>query len=57
MRAEFVPNICLGLAKGTNQHNELKAKLQLAKKTNVLHLSNLNLDVLFPDVKPPLQRP
>ena len=50
MRAEFAPNQCLRLGKSTNQHSELKAKLQLAKKTNILHLSSLNLDVLFPEV-------
>jgi len=50
MKAEFVPNQCLTLVKTTSQHNELKAKLQLAKKTNVLHLSSLNLDVIFPEV-------
>ena len=50
MKAEFVPNQCLGLVKTTNQHNELKTKILVSKKTGVLHLSNLNLDFVLPEV-------
>jgi len=50
MKAEYIPNRCLQVTKTTNQHNEIKSKIQLTKKTNILHLSNLNLDFIFPEV-------
>ncbi len=36
--------------KSNAQHNEVRTRLTLAKKTNSLHLNQLNLDSVIPEV-------
>ena len=48
--ADFKPNKLLATNKANSAHNEVKARMELAKKSNSLHLSQMNLDVVLPQV-------
>jgi hypothetical protein len=50
IKAEFAANRLLATNKGNGQHDEIKTRLSLAKKTNCLHLNQLCLDVVLPEV-------
>ncbi len=48
--ADFKPNKLLATNKANAAHNEVKSRIELAKKSNSLHLSQMNLDVVLPHV-------
>jgi hypothetical protein len=48
--AHFVPNKLLAVNKNNAQHNEIKSRLTIANKSNALHLNQMNLDVMLPEV-------
>lgn len=50
IQSEFQPNKLLAVNKGNAQHNEVKTRLALARKTNSLHLNQLNLDTVLVEV-------
>lgn len=48
--ADFRPNKLLATNKSNSAHNEVKSRVEIAKKSNSLHLSQMNLDVVLPHV-------
>jgi hypothetical protein len=50
IKSEFTPNKLLATNKANAQHNEIKTRMALAKKTNSLHLNQLNLDTILNEV-------
>ena len=50
IKSDFIPNKLLATNKNNAQHNEIKTRLALARKTNSLHINQLNLDVILPEV-------
>ena len=48
--ADFKPNKLLATNKSNSQHNEIKARIEIAKKSNSLHLSEMNIDIVLPQV-------
>ena len=48
--ADFKPNKLLATNKSNAQHNEIKTRMTQAQKSNALHLSQMNLDVVIPEV-------
>ena len=53
IKAEFIPNKLLATNKNNAQHNEIKSRLAIAKKTHSLHLNQLNVDIILPEVSSP----
>jgi Leucine-rich repeat (LRR) protein len=50
IKAHFEPNKLLAVNQRNGQHQEVQARLTVAKKSNALHLNQLNLDVVLPEV-------
>lgn len=50
IKADFTPNKLLATNKNNAQHNEIKTRMRVALKTNALHLNQLNIDVILPEV-------
>ena len=50
IKSEFTPNKIVATNKNNAQHNEIKARIAIAKKTNSLHLNQLNIDIILPEV-------
>jgi hypothetical protein len=50
IKSEFTPNKLLATNKNNAQHNEIKTRIMVAKKTNSLHLNQLNIDIILPEV-------
>ena len=48
--ADFNPNKLLATNKANGSHNDVKARIEIAKKSNSLHLSQMNLDVVLPQI-------
>ena len=48
--ADFKPNKLLAVNKANQAHNEIKTRMEVAKKSHSLHLSQLNLNVVIPAV-------
>jgi len=48
--AHFKPNKMLAVNKSNAQHDEIKTRLTVAKKSNALHLNQMNIDTVLPDV-------
>ena len=48
--ADFKPNKLLAVNNSNSAHNEIKSRIEVAKRSNSLHLSQLNLDVVLPAV-------
>jgi len=48
--ADFRPNKLLATNKSNGQHNEVKTRIVTAQKSKSLHLANMNLDVVLPEV-------
>ena len=48
--ADFKANKLLATNKSNAQHNEVKTRMIQAQKSNALHLSQMNLDVVLPEV-------
>ena len=48
----FQPNKLLAVNKSNAQHNEVKTRIVTAQKSNALHLNQMNLDSVLPDVSP-----
>jgi len=46
----FEPNKLLAVNKSNAQHNEVRTRLTVAKRSNALHLNQMNIDVVMPDV-------
>jgi len=46
--ADFKANKLLATNKANASHNEVKARVEIAKKSRNLHLSQMNLDVILP---------
>ena len=46
----FKANKLLAVNKSNAQHNEIKTRMTIAQKSNALHLNNMNLDIVLPDV-------
>ncbi len=50
IKADFMPNKKLATNKSNGQHNEIKTKLAVALKTKALHLNQLNINHVMPEV-------
>ena len=50
IKSEFSANKLLATNKANGQHDEVRTRLALAKKTNSLHLNQLCLDTVLPEV-------
>jgi Leucine-rich repeat (LRR) protein len=50
IRSDFEPNKLLATNKSNAQHNEVRTRMTLAKKTNSLHLNQLNIDAILPEI-------
>jgi len=48
--ADFKPNKLLAVNKANGQHNEVKTRLVQAQRSHALHLSQMNLDQVLPEV-------
>ena len=48
--ADFKPNKLLATNKANAQHNEVKTRIVTAQRSKSLHLSQMNLDVVLPEV-------
>ena len=50
IKPHFEHNKNLAVNKSNAQHNEIKTKLEIAKRSNALHLNNMNLNSVIPEV-------
>ena len=50
IQPHFEPNKLLAVNKSNAQHNEIKTRMTIASKSNALHLNQMNISVVFPDV-------
>ena len=50
IKADYVPNKIIAVNKSNAQHNEIKTRLTVAKKTNALHLNQMNINHILPEV-------
>lgn len=50
LEADYKPNSSLSTSKLGKNHSEIATKIKKAKESNSLHLPNLNLDFVFPEV-------
>ena len=48
--ADFKPNKLLAVNKSNGQHNEVKTRMVSAQRSHALHLSQMNLDEVLPEV-------
>ena len=48
--AHFQPNKLLAVNKSNSQHKEIETRLVVAKKSNALHLNQMNIDSVMPEV-------
>lgn len=48
--ADFKHNKMLATNKSNGQHNEIKARVIVAQRSNALHLSNMNISQVLPEV-------
>ena len=48
--ADFKPNKLLATNKANGQHNEIKTRYVQASRSNALHLSQMNLDQVLPEI-------
>ena len=51
LKSDFTLNKLLATNKNNAQHNEIKTRMGIAKKTNSLHLNQLNIDIVLPEVR------
>jgi hypothetical protein len=51
IKSEFTANKLLATNKDNSQHNEIKTRIALSKKTNSLHLNQLNIDIVLTEVR------
>ena len=56
IKKDFKPNKLIATNKGNSQHNEIKTRMTVALKTNALHLNQLNLNVVLPEVLYPFNQ-
>jgi len=47
---DFKPNKLLAVNKSNAQHGELKTRLTVAQRSNALSMSNMNINIVLPDV-------
>lgn len=50
IKADYKHNKLISTNKNNAQHNEIKTRMKVAAKTNALHLNQLNLDSILPEV-------
>lgn len=50
IQADFEQNKLLATNKSNGQHQEIKARIVTAQRSNALHLSQMNLDMVLPEV-------
>lgn len=50
LEADYKPNSSLSTSKMGKNHAEVSTKIKKAEESNQLHLPNLNLDFVFPEV-------
>jgi len=50
IKPHFQPNKLLAVNKSNAQHNEIKTRLEIAKRSNALHINNMNLDSVLPEI-------
>ena len=50
IKPHFEHNKGLAVNKANAQHNEIKTRLEIAKRSNALHLNNMNLNSVLPEV-------
>jgi Leucine-rich repeat (LRR) protein len=50
IKPHFEPNKLLAVNKSNAQHNEIKTRLTVSLKSNALHLNQMNLDCVLPEV-------
>ena len=50
IRADFKPNKLLAVNKNNAQHKEVATRMTIAKKSNALHLNQMNIDIVMPEV-------
>ena len=48
--ADYKANKMLATNKSNGQHNEVKSRLIVAQRSNALHLSNMNISQVLPEV-------
>ena len=50
IQVTHIQNKNLAVNKSNAQHDEIKARVTIAQRSNALYLNNMNMDVLIPDV-------
>lgn len=50
IKPHFDANKKLAVNKSNAQHNEIKTRMTVALRSNALSVSNMNIDVVMPDV-------
>ena len=50
IRPNFQPNKLIAINKNNPQHKEIQTRMTVAKKSNALHLTQMNIDIVMPDV-------
>jgi hypothetical protein len=50
IKPDYVNNKNLAVNKSNAQHNELKTRLEIAKKSNALHFNQMNLSNIMSEV-------
>jgi Leucine-rich repeat (LRR) protein len=48
--ADYKPNKNIATNKANGQHNEIKSRFIIAQRSNALHLSNMNIAQVLPEV-------
>lgn len=57
IKPDFTQNKSLAVNKSNAQHNELKTRMEIAKKSNALHFNQMNLSNILPEVSLDYQLP
>ena len=50
IKPDYINNKNLAVNKSNAQHNELKTRLEIAKKSNALHFNQMNLSNIMSEV-------
>jgi hypothetical protein len=50
IKPKFTANKLLAVNKSNKQHDEIKNRIRISQKSNALHLSQMNIDIVMPEV-------
>ena len=50
IKPDYEDNKLLAVNKANGQHQEINTRILIAKKSNVLHLNNINISVVMPEI-------